>query len=159
VLFADDREAIRSLFHRLLRADGHDVLAPDGASALAAVHRHRPDVILLDVAMPLIDGLEVCRQLKSDPATRLTPVVLVSGQTELTDRINGIEAGADDYLSKPVHPTRAAGRLNPLYVQAFLETLFPSAFAETTADRRWPTSVTIVVCRIPNPSLRQCARS
>src|SRR5687768_8943933 len=54
--------------------------------------------------MPLIDGLEVCRQLKSDPATRLTPVVLVSGQTELTDRINGIEAGADDYLSKPVHP-------------------------------------------------------
>jgi two-component system phosphate regulon response regulator PhoB len=105
VLIADDRESIRSLFHRLLSADGHDVvLAPDGASALAAVRRHRPDVVLLDFAMPLVDGLEVCRQLKADPATRLTPVVLVSGQTDLADRINGIEAGADEYLSKPVHP-------------------------------------------------------
>ena len=115
VLIADDRESIRSLFHRLLSADGHDVvLAPDGASALAAVHRHRPDVVLLDVAMPLVDGLEVCRQLKADPATRLTPVVLVSGQTELTDRINGIEAGADDYLSKPVHPHELRARVRSL---------------------------------------------
>jgi putative two-component system response regulator len=115
VLIADDRESIRALFHRLLSADGHDVvLAPDGASALAAVHRHRPDVILLDVAMPLVDGLEVCRQLKADPATRLTPVVLVSGQTELADRINGIEAGADDYLSKPVHPHELRARVRSL---------------------------------------------
>jgi putative two-component system response regulator len=115
VLIADDRESIRSLFHRLLSADGHDVvLAPDGASALSAVHRHRPDVILLDVAMPLIDGLEVCRQLKADPETRLTPVVLVSGQTELADRINGIEAGADDYLSKPVHPHELRARVRSL---------------------------------------------
>ena len=115
VLIADDRESIRSLFHRLLSADGHDVvLAPDGASALSAVHRHRPDVVLLDVAMPLVDGLEVCRQLKADPATRLTPVVLVSGQTELTDRINGIEAGADDYLSKPVHPHELRARVRSL---------------------------------------------
>ena len=92
VLIADDRESIRSLFSRLLSEDGHEVvLAPDGASALAAVHRHRPDVILLDVAMPLIDGLEVCRQLKADPETRLTPVVLVSGQTDLIDRLNGLD--------------------------------------------------------------------
>jgi putative two-component system response regulator len=115
VLIADDRESIRSLFHRLLSADGHEVvLAPDGASALAAVHRHRPDVILLDVAMPLLDGLEVCRRLKADPATRLTPVVLVSGQTELADRINGIEAGADEFLSKPVHPHELRARVRSL---------------------------------------------
>ena len=115
VLIADDRESIRSLFERVLSADGHDVvLAPDGASALAAVHRLRPDVILLDVAMPLIDGLEVCRQLKADPATRLTPVVLVSGQTELADRINGIEAGADEFLSKPVHPHELRARVRSL---------------------------------------------
>jgi putative two-component system response regulator len=115
VLIADDRESIRSLFHRLLSADGHEVvLAPDGASALAAVHRHRPDVILLDVAMPLIDGLEVCRQLKADPETRLTQVVLVSGQTELSDRINGIEAGADEFLSKPVHPHELRARVRSL---------------------------------------------
>ena len=115
MLVADDRESIRSLFHRLLSADGHDViLAPDGASALTAVHRHRPDVILLDVAMPLVDGLEVCRRLKADPETRLTPVVLVSGQTELSDRINGIEAGADEYLSKPVHPHELRARVRSL---------------------------------------------
>ena len=115
VLIADDQESIRSLFHRVLSADGHDVvLAPDGASALAAIHRQRPDVVLLDVAMPLVDGLEVCRQLKADPATRLTPVVLVSGQTDLADRINGIEAGADEYLSKPVHPHELRARVRSL---------------------------------------------
>ena len=115
VLIADDRESIRSLFHRLLSADGHDVvLAPDGASALAAVHRHRPDVILLDVAMPIVDGLEVCRQLKADPETRLTPIVLVSGQVEIADRITGIEAGADEYLSKPVHPHELRARVRSL---------------------------------------------
>lgn len=115
VLIADDQENIRSLFHRVLSADGHDVvLAPDGASALSAIHRHRPDVVLLDVAMPLVDGLEVCRQLKADPATRLTPVVLVSGQTDLEDRINGIEAGADEYLSKPVHPHELRARIRSL---------------------------------------------
>ena len=115
VLIADDEERIRSLFHRVLSADGHDVvLAPDGASALAAIHRQRPDVVLLDVAMPLVDGLEVCRQLKADPATRLTPVVLVSGQTDVADRINGIEAGADEYLSKPVHPHELRARVRSL---------------------------------------------
>jgi len=115
VLIADDQESIRSLFDRVLSADGHDVvLAPDGASALAAIHRQRPDVVLLDVAMPLVNGLEVCRQLKADPATRLTPVVLVSGQTDLEDRINGIEAGADEYLSKPVHPHELRARVRSL---------------------------------------------
>ncbi len=115
VLVADDREGIRSLFSRLLTADGHEiVLAADGASALAAVHRDHPDVILLDVAMPLVDGLEVCRRLKADPATRLIPVVLVSGQTELADRISGIEAGADEYLSKPVHPHELRARVRSL---------------------------------------------
>jgi len=115
VLIADDQESIRSLFDRVLSADGHDVvLAPDGASALAAIHRQRPDVVLLDVAMPLVNGLDVCRQLKADPATRLTPVVLVSGQTDLEDRINGIEAGADEYLSKPVHPHELRARVRSL---------------------------------------------
>lgn len=115
VLVADDTESIRSLFRKLLLADGHDVVsARDGASALEAVHEHRPDVVLLDVAMPEMDGLEVCRRLKSDPATRLTPVVLVTGQTDLADRIRGIEAGADEFLSKPVHPHELRARVRSL---------------------------------------------
>jgi putative two-component system response regulator len=115
VLVADDTESVRSLFNRLLTADGHKVIsAADGAAALDAVQRHHPDVILLDVAMPHVDGLEVCRRLKADPATRLTPVVLVTGQTGLDDRIRGIEAGADEFLSKPVHPHELRARVRSL---------------------------------------------
>jgi putative two-component system response regulator len=115
VLVADDTESIRTLFRRLLGGDGHDVVvAADGVSALEAVHEHRPDVVLLDVTMPEMDGLEVCRRLKADPATRLTPVVLVTGQTDLSDRIRGIEAGADEFLSKPVHPHELRARVRSL---------------------------------------------
>lgn len=89
-------------------------LAGDGEAALQAVHEHQPDVIVLDVGMPKLDGFAVCKRLKSDPATRLTPVVLVTGLSELTDRIKGIEAGADDFLSKPVHPHELRARINSL---------------------------------------------
>jgi putative two-component system response regulator len=115
VLVADDTESVRSLFNRLLTADGHEVIiAADGAAAFEAVQRHRPDVILLDITMPLLDGLELCRRVKNDPATRLTPVVLVTGQTGLDDRIRGIEAGADEFLSKPVHPHELRARVRSL---------------------------------------------
>jgi len=77
------------------------VTAPDGATALQAVVHDRPDLVLLDVNMPGIDGFEVCRRLKADPATRLLPVVLITSLTASEDRIRGIEAGADDFLSKP----------------------------------------------------------
>lgn len=112
VLVADDTDSIRALFRKLLAADGHDVIAAeDGAGALDATQKFRPDVILLDVGMPGIDGIEVCRRLKTDPATRLTPVVLVTGLSDLSDRIKGIEAGADDFLSKPVHPHELRARV------------------------------------------------
>lgn len=112
VLVADDTESIRALFQKLLAADGHEVItAEDGIEALDGVQRHRPDVVLLDVGMPGLDGIEVCRRLKTDPATRLTPVVLVTGLSDLSDRIKGIEAGADDFLSKPVHPHELRARV------------------------------------------------
>ena len=91
VLVADDTDSVRALFQKLLTADGHEVVtAEDGLEELAAVQKHHPDVILLDVGMPGLDGIEVCRRLKSDPATRLTPVVLVTGLSDLSDRIKGI---------------------------------------------------------------------
>lgn len=115
VLVADDTESVRALFRKLLAAEGHDVIAvQDGAEALDAVQKHHPDVILLDVSMPQVDGLEVCRRLKSDPATRLTPVVLVTGMADMSDRIKGIEAGADEFLSKPVHPHELRARVASL---------------------------------------------
>jgi len=112
VLVADDTDSVRALFQKLLTADGHEVIcAEDGIGALDAIQKHRPDVILLDVGMPGLDGIEVCRKLKSDPETRLTPVVLVTGLSDLSDRIKGIEAGADDFLSKPVHPHELRARV------------------------------------------------
>jgi putative two-component system response regulator len=115
ILVADDTESVRSLFDRLLTSDGHEVVsASDGLGALEAVRHHRPDVILLDVDMPSMNGLEVCRRLKADPATRLTPVVMVTGQSDLTDRLKGIEAGADEFLSKPVHPQELRVRVRSL---------------------------------------------
>lgn len=112
VLVADDMESIQALFGKLLGADGHEVIAAsDGAAALDAVQQHHPDVVLLDVSMPKLDGFEVCRRLKADPHTRLTPVVLVTGLSAVADRIRGIEAGADEFLSKPVHPHELRARV------------------------------------------------
>jgi putative two-component system response regulator len=115
ILVADDTESIRALYRKLLAADGHDVIAvADGLAALEAIRENHPDVVLLDVTMPQMDGLEVCRRLKNDPATRLTPVVLVTGLSDLSDRIKGIEAGADEFLSKPVHPLELRARVGSL---------------------------------------------
>ena len=130
----------------MLTADGHEVLAvEDGVAALAAVYEFHPDVILLDVTMPKLDGLEVCRRLKSDPATRLTPVVLVTGLSDLEDRIKGIEAGADEFLSKPVHPMELRARVGSLTRMKQLLDVLDSAEAAfmtlaLTIEARDPTT-------------------
>jgi putative two-component system response regulator len=115
VLVADDTESVRMLFMKLLSADGHDVVVvQDGAQAIEAAQTHQPDVILLDITMPQLDGFAVCRRLKSDPAFRRTQVVLVTGLSDMSDRIKGLEVGADDFLSKPVHPHELRARVRSL---------------------------------------------
>jgi putative two-component system response regulator len=115
VVIADDTDSVRALFRKLLTSDGHEVIATaDGAEALDAVQKHKPDLVLLDVGMPHLDGLEVCRRLKSDAATSSIPVLLVTGQADMSDRIKGIEAGADEFISKPVHPHELRARVTSL---------------------------------------------
>jgi putative two-component system response regulator len=146
VLVADDTESIRVLFRKLLATDGHEVIdVGDGEAALAAVHESHPDVVLLDITMPQLDGLEVCRRLKADPATRFTPVVLVTGLSDLHDRIKGIEAGADEFLSKPVHPLELRARVGSLTRMKHLLDALDSAEAAfmtlaLTIEARDPTT-------------------
>jgi len=102
VLVVDDQQNNRELLEHALLLKGYEVCtATDGESALDALAIQGPDVVLLDVMMPGMDGFEVCRRIKSNPLTRLTPVVLVTGLGDREDRIKGIEAGADDFLTKP----------------------------------------------------------
>ena len=146
ILVADDTESIRALFRKLLARDGHEVIdVGDGQAALAAVHESHPDVVLLDITMPQLDGLEVCRRLKSDPATRFTPVVLITGLSDLQDRIRGIEAGADEFLSKPVHPVELRARVSSLTRMKHLLDALDSAEAAfmtlaLTIEARDPTT-------------------
>ena len=115
ILVVDDLEASVRLLERLLVRDGHRVLiARDGAEAIAQVERQPPDVILMDVVMPTLDGFETCRRLKENPSTRLVPIVLLTAMQESGGRVRGLEAGADDFLRKPVDPAELSARVRSL---------------------------------------------
>ncbi len=115
ILIVDDNEASARLLERMLGRDGHRVrFARDGAEALVMVERENPDLVLLDVMMPTLDGFETCRRLKSNPETRLVPVVLVTALNDRRDRIRGLEVGADDFLSKPVNAAELTARMRSL---------------------------------------------
>ena len=115
ILIVDDDASYRKLMVGLLRTQGFEVFAAsDGEDALAEFAHHKPDLVLMDVDMPRLNGFEVCRRLKQQPETRLTPVVLVTGMAATEDRIRGLEAGADDFLSKPVDRNELLARVRSL---------------------------------------------
>lgn len=103
ILVVDDEEQNRFLLSEMLTAHGYEVIvATDGLSALETAARSAPDAVLLDVMMPRLDGFEVCRQLKAAPATAVVPVLLITALTARQERLQGIRAGALDFISKPV---------------------------------------------------------
>jgi putative two-component system response regulator len=115
ILIADDNVANLDLLSALLEGEGYDVLAvTDGEQALQALLNSRIDLLLLDVRMPKRDGFSVCRAVKSNPDTRLIPVVIVTASTAGADRIAGIESGADDFLNKPVNREELRARVRSL---------------------------------------------
>ncbi|HKX08703.1 MAG TPA: HD domain-containing phosphohydrolase [Stellaceae bacterium] len=122
VLVVDDGAANRELIRLYLSTiDCAVVQAPDGPSALAIIESDPPDLVLLDVRMPRMDGYEVCRRIKAMPQGKLLPVVMITGLSQTTHRVMALEAGADDFMAKPVEGAeliarvRSALRLKELY--------------------------------------------
>ncbi len=102
ILIADDEATIRRLLRRVLEAAGYSVVeASSGSTVMALGESERPDLFILDISMPHADGIELCRTIKSDPLTRLTPVIHVTGQTQRSDKLRALEAGSDEFVAKP----------------------------------------------------------
>jgi putative two-component system response regulator len=115
VLVVDDEPAVAEVLRRLLVKEGYSVdVCNDGQEALNAMSSVRPHLVLCDVNMPGVTGIEVCRRLKQDASYRLTPVVMVTGQAQREARLEGLEAGADDFLAKPVDPQELLIRVRSL---------------------------------------------
>ncbi|MEA5572254.1 two-component system response regulator [Calothrix sp. UHCC 0171] len=118
VLVVDDHAASRMTAVALLAMEGYEVIEADsGAAAIALVAQKQPDLILLDVMMPEMDGFEVCQNIKQDEQTRLIPVIFITALNDRRSRIRGIEVGADDFLSKPFDRLELAARVKSLVSQ------------------------------------------
>src|SRR5262245_17004625 len=112
VLVVDDEKDILELVRYHAQKEGFECLpARDGATALRLAREHRPDVVILDLMLPGLDGLEVCRQLRQDPATRRLPIIMLTAKAEEVDRVVGLELGADDYVVKPFSPRELMARV------------------------------------------------
>lgn len=112
VLVADDDPDILSLIRLRLELDGYEVVGvSDGEGALAAALEGKPDLALLDVAMPKLDGYEVTERLRANEATRVMPVILLTARVQESDVARGLEAGADDYVKKPFSPSELRDRI------------------------------------------------
>lgn len=112
ILVIDDEKDLTELVRYNLEKEGFDVIGtPDGESGLEVAHAHRPDLVLLDLMLPGMDGLEVCRRLRAESRTSRVPVIMLTARASEADRVVGLEFGADDYLVKPFSPRELAARI------------------------------------------------
>jgi adenylate cyclase len=125
ILVADDNQTNRAIFSLRLSSNGYDVIeAADGEEAISLARERRPDLVLLDVVMPKLDGISVCRELKRDPALPFTPVIMVTALDASEAVVAGLDAGADEYLTKPVDHAGLVARVRSmLRIKSLQETV------------------------------------
>jgi two-component system phosphate regulon response regulator PhoB len=127
ILIVEDEGSLVTLLRYNLEREGFDVTdVGDGEEALVATAENPPDLILLDWMLPLVSGVEVCRQLRRRPETRTTPIIMLTARGEETDKIRGLDVGADDYVTKPFSPAELIAR-----IRALLRRAHPAAPDET----------------------------
>jgi class 3 adenylate cyclase len=115
ILIADDNPTNRDILQARLATQGYEIIAAaDGEEALELAARHQPDLLLLDVMMPKLDGLEVCRRLKGDASLPFMPIIMVTARADSRDVVAGLEAGADEYLTKPVDQAALVARVRSM---------------------------------------------
>lgn len=115
ILIVEDEAEIQGLLAHYLRKEGFvPIVAADGESALATARKKKPELILLDIMLPKTDGLEVLRAIRSDPGLARTPVIMLTAKGEETDRVVGLELGADDYVPKPFSPREVMARIKAI---------------------------------------------
>ena len=119
ILIVDDDTDSLKLIGLMLQRQGYDiVVASNGAGALSRARADQPNLIILDVMMPDMDGYEVCRRLRHDPTTQGIPIIMFTAKTMVDDKVAGFEAGADDYLTKPTHPAELASRVKAVLARS-----------------------------------------
>ena len=112
ILVVDDEEPILELLRFNLEKEGYQVrVAKDGPEALESVEKEQPDLLILDVMLPGMDGLEICRQLRLNPKFRQIPIIMLTAKGEVIDKVVGLELGADDYMTKPFSPRELLARI------------------------------------------------
>ena len=112
ILIVDDEKDIVKMVDYNLKKEGYRTIACyDGEDVLDAVAKEHPDLILLDLMLPGIDGLEVCKKIKNDPKTSALPIIMLTAKSQETDKIVGLEMGADDYITKPFSPRELTARI------------------------------------------------
>lgn len=116
ILLVEDDSMVQQVLKEMLRPEGHEVLASStGGQGLVQAVKEKPDLIILDINLPDLNGVDVCRKLKADPRTRHIPVLMLSGEArEVAQKVSGLESGAEDYLFKPINVKVLVARVSAL---------------------------------------------
>lgn len=129
ILIVEDDKQISALVNMHMKMSGYDTsITFDGEEAIKAIKEHCPDIIILDLMLPKLDGWEVCKRLRQEPQTRHLPVIMLTCRTEIEDKLKGFDLGADDYVTKPFSPRELVARVKRVLARAERHSALPKKY-------------------------------